>query len=219
MRNYDLVIFDMDGTLVDSDAIHYNLFGQFWKLYFPHHFGKDIMRNGKGKTILETLRGGGIGPEECEDIFDKLDIFYQTKADETIGTMRFIENTRETIEQLRENGVQVAMVSNSMEVLVTKVIEANHAQDLFITAVGANREAKDKTDRFKAVLQHTGIAPERALYVGDAELDVTAAHTCHMDCCILYSSFAWLKSIESLLKDYDPDYIVKDIRKISKIVL
>lgn len=219
MRNYDLVIFDMDGTLVDSDRAHNKMFGAFWQRHFPEYYGKDIVENGKGKTLLSIFRDAGIEGEKLERVFDKLDEYYKYQADELIDSLTFIDGATETIRALKAGGISVALVSNSMNELVYKIAEANHMLQEFCVVTGAHRDAKDKAERFRNILEETGIDARRALYIGDSELDVSAAHACHMDCCILYTPIAWVRSAESLLNEYNPDFIVKDVRNIVKIAL
>ncbi len=219
MRNYDLVIFDMDGTLVDTEAAHKKMFDRFFDMYFPHHKGMDIVEGGKAQTMLNIFRGAGLDDEEISTVFDKLDIFYRTQADDIIDSLGFIEGAREVILALSKQKMMVALISNSMHELVYKIAETNKMADEFNVVLGAHREAQNKRDRFKNMLAETGIAPERALYIGDVELDVTAAHECGMDCCILYTPIAWLHSLTDLMDKYKPDYVITDINKVLKIAL
>ena len=219
MRNYDLVIFDMDGTLVDSDRAHNKMFGRFWQMFFPEYYGKDVVENGKGGTLLSIFRQAGMDEPTIEKVFDKLDIFYKSHADDIISQLCFVNGAKETIRSIEAGGVAVAMISNSMHRLVMKIAQANDMEKEFRVVIGAQRDAKDKAERFRNILDETGVAPERALYVGDSELDPGVSHACGMDCCILYTPIAWAASAGVLLDENDPDFVVKDIRKILKIVL
>jgi len=216
MANYDLVIFDMDGTLLDSGNAHQEMFARYYELYFPE-FEEDIIYKHKGKTILEALETEGVSPRKIGEMFVKLDEFYNLMAEDIISGLRFTPEGVEIIGELRENGVKTALVTNSMASLANQIVAHNDAE--FDYVVGARPDTQDKQAYFKTIMEEAGAPKARTLYVGDAEVDVDVAKKSGIDCCIVYTPMTWLESAEGLLVERDPDFVIKDIRRLGHIVL
>ncbi len=218
MAKYDLVLFDMDGTLIGSGPSHRAMFRRFWETYYPQMVPEDKLEY-LGNSLREIFLAVGFGEDRIDGVFDNLEDFYANQAEDIIGKMDYIPGTRETVEALRVGGVETGLVSNSMEFLVKKVAAHNGMEDSFNLIIGADRSFDHKAERFEKIKAQAGIPGGRILYVGDSEHDPQAAEQAGIDCCILYLPIGWMQSEENLMKNHMPDYIVKDISKIATIAL
>lgn len=217
MANYDLVIFDMDGTLLDSGSAHEEMFERYFELYFPD-MENDIIYKHRGKTILESLQLEGIEPPVIDEMFVKLDEFYNLMAEDIICGLKFDPRARELLRLLADNDIKTAMVTNSMAALARQIVAHNDMD--FDMVVGARPDTQDKQKYFDTILKQTGTPRARTLYVGDAEVDIDVAKKSGIDCCIVYNTpITWANSLEGLLDERDPEYVVKDIRRVRYIVM
>jgi HAD superfamily hydrolase (TIGR01549 family) len=173
----EAVIFDIDGTLIDSVDLH----AQAWKETFKH-YGKDIpyeqVRHqiGKGGDQLlpvffsndELERFG----EEMEEYRGKL-----YKRD-YMGRVRAFPRVRELFERIKADGLRIALASSakSDELKVYKRIA--RIEDLVEEETSADDAEKSKPhpDIFEAALAELKLSDAtRALVIGDTPYDAEAA--------------------------------------------
>lgn len=173
----EAVIFDIDGTLVNSVDLH----AQAWKEAF-RHFGKDIpyeqVRHqiGKGGDQLmpvffsrEELERFG---EEMEEYRGKL-----YKRD-YLPRVRAFPEVRELFERIKGEGLRIALASSAKgdEVSVYKSIA--RIEDLVEEETSADDAEKSKPhpDIFEAALEQLeGLEPGQAAVIGDTPYDAEAA--------------------------------------------
>ena len=172
-------IFDIDGTLVDSNDIH----ARCWIEAFAH-FDKtipyDVMRHqiGKGGDLLvpdlltakEMQRFG----EELKEFRGYL---FKRKYMETIEPFPRI---RDQLEALAKLGVKLALASSANPEEVEYYTRRLGVEKLLEGAT-SKRDAKfskPSPEIFEAALDRVGTDPLRTLVVGDTPYDILAAHRC-----------------------------------------
>ena len=112
MRKYDHIMFDMDGTFVDSRNFHGRAFPRYFK-QCGREVDMEAVKDALGVTILDIFHRIGITGEEEDRAFDHLAEFYQTGADDLIMEIPFGEQAKETFFALHEKGYQMSVVTNS----------------------------------------------------------------------------------------------------------
>jgi phosphoglycolate phosphatase len=92
---------------------------------------------------------------------------------ETIDTIRLLPGIEETLRDLRQAGVRLAIVSSNAKANVARVLgpEASARIDHF----GCGAALLGKEARFRAVLSRSGTEPRRAIAIGDEIRDIEAA--------------------------------------------
>jgi len=170
-------IFDLDGTLVDSNDLHVKA----WQETF-RHFGKEI----PVEKLREQIGKGGdqylpvfLSEREMRQIGKQVDEFrgkiFQEKY---LPRVRPFPRVRELFERLRGDGKRIALASSG------KAEEVNHharlagIEELVDSQTTADDvvHSKPKADVFIATLRTLGnLPPEQAIVVGDTPYDVEAA--------------------------------------------
>ncbi len=170
------VIFDLDGTLVDSNDLHV----QAWSETF-RHFGKEFSE----KELRQQIGKGGdqylpefLSATELRDIGEEIEKFrgdlFKKKYLERVKPFTKV---RELCERLREDGKRIALASsgNGDEVAhyvkllgIGKLIEGS-------TSKTEVKHSKPHPDVFVSVLHMLGLQPDEAVAVGDTPYDVQAA--------------------------------------------
>src|SRR5438132_5809065 len=154
------VIFDIDGTLVDSVDLH----AQTWKEAFKH-FGKDIpyqqIRHqiGKGGDQLipvffthEELDEFGKSMEKfCSDLFRR----------EFLPRVRPFPKVRELFQRIKEDGKKIALASSANEEQIDFYKELLRIEDLVEAEASADDAEKSKPhpDIFQAALRRLDVRP------------------------------------------------------------
>jgi HAD superfamily hydrolase (TIGR01509 family) len=170
-------IFDLDGTLVDSNELHVRA----WQETF-RHFGKEIP--------LERLRAqigkGGdqylpefLNEKELREWGEEADKYRGEVFKKTyLAQVRAFPKVRELFERVRSEGKKIALASSG------KDSEVNHYQKLIgiaglsdsMTSADQVAQSKPRSDVFLAALRNLGsLPPQEAIAIGDTPYDVQAA--------------------------------------------
>jgi len=171
------VIFDIDGTLVDSVDLH----ARAWQETF-RHFGKEI-------PFKDVRRQIGKGGDQLMPVFftkEEIDRFGEEMEEfrgdlykrEYLSQVRAFPQTRELFERISADGKRIALASSAKEDELDTYQKLARIEDLVEKETSADDAEKSKPhpDIFEAALaQLADIEPEEAVVVGDTPYDAEAA--------------------------------------------
>ncbi len=176
---YKAVLFDMDGTILDTiadlrDAVNHTLAMYGYPACDTQRV-KDATGNGARNLIAYCLPQGEATPD-FEKIFAEYKSYYA--AHTCIKTAPYA-GIAELMGELRASGCKVAIVSNKPDGAV-KTLAAK-----FFSGIPAFGEAglprKPAPDMVYHALEVLGADKGGAVYVGDSEVDVATARNAGMD--------------------------------------
>lgn len=183
MRRFDTVLFDLDGTLLDTledilNAVNHVIAA----LGYPERTLTEMRRfvgNGAEMQIRRAL-GEGADEETVRRALAEYKVYYAAHCQERT---RPYEGVVELMESLRAEGFRLAVVSNKPDEAV-KLLAAEHFGALADLALGetAARRRKPAPDMVDDALAALGAARERAVYVGDSEVDIETARNAGLAC-------------------------------------
>jgi HAD superfamily hydrolase (TIGR01549 family) len=171
------VIFDIDGTLVDSVDLH----AQAWKEAFKH-FGKDIpyqqvrRQIGKGGDQLMPVF---FSREELEEFGEEMEEYrsWIYKRD-YLPRVRAFPKVRELFLRIKEDGRTLALASSAKEDELAAYKKIADISDLVEEETSADdaERSKPHPDIFKAALDQLGeTSTDEAVVIGDTPYDAEAA--------------------------------------------
>ncbi|MDO4343542.1 MAG: HAD family hydrolase [Eubacteriales bacterium] len=216
-RRYQLVLFDMDGTFIDSRPFHARLFFEFFKKYWKPVDYERCYR-AVGTTVRELFDQCGLPKEHQEAYFDLLDDYYNNECTDLIPMTRASEGFSELLKWLRGQGVKTGVVTNSLDCVVRKILKYHGLWDLFDNITGADRNSKDKKDRCRKILNRYQISPEHVLYVGDTESDLLLANEMGFDACFAKTPIAWFQDEEYIRKELKPAITVQSYFELRDVL-
>ena len=171
------MIFDVDGTLVDSNDLHTDC----WVEAFAH-FGKriewDVMRGqiGKGGDLLIPDL---CNAREMQRFGEALKKYRTELYKETyMPRVKPFPRVRELFEELRNRGIKLALASSANPEEVEYTTQLLGVGEL-LTGSTSKRDAelsKPSPEIFRAALDQIGTAVETTMTVGDTPYDVLASH-------------------------------------------
>jgi HAD superfamily hydrolase (TIGR01509 family) len=171
------VIFDIDGTLVDSVDLH----AQAWQETF-RHFGKEIpfeqVRHqiGKGGDQLMPVF---FSKEELEEFGSEMEKYRgRLYKRDYLPRVRAFPRVRDLFQKIKDDGKRLALASSAKQDELGTYKRIANIEDLVEEETSADDADKSKPhpDIFEAALERLGdIKPSEAIVVGDTPYDAEAA--------------------------------------------
>ena len=190
VKTKQLLIFDFDGTLIDSvpdltDATNAML-TTLGKETYPIETIRNWIGNGSRLLVERALVGkvevleGELTVEEAdhaEQIF--FDAYKKLSGSKTVA----YPDVDSGLKQLKAAGYTLALVTNKPIRFVPKILQSFGWQDLFSEVLGGDSLLTKKPD--PAPLLHVcealNVAPEQAVMIGDSRNDILAGQNANMD--------------------------------------
>ena len=179
---YDAIIFDLDGTLLDTleDLANSTNFALL-SMGYPQRTIEEIrsfVGNGIEKLIKRAL------PMNCNEVdFQKaLAIFKEHYSSHCDDTTKPYAGILKLLELLANQGICLAVVSNKIDSAV-KILCSHFFGNLISVAIGAQEGLlkKPSSDMIFSALQKLNVSLDRTVYIGDSEVDILTAQKAGMD--------------------------------------
>ncbi|MCD7886053.1 MAG: HAD family hydrolase [Clostridiales bacterium] len=181
--NYNTVIFDLDGTLLDTlDDLADSLDHTLKEVGAPALTRAQVRRyvgNGMARLIELALPGGRDDPR-YDRTLETMQAYY--KAHNQIKTAPY-PGTLDLIDELRRRDFALAVVSNKPDSSVKPLVRS-YFGDAIPVAIGQRPDVRRKPapDAVEEALRQLGRERDQAVYVGDSEVDLATARNAGMDC-------------------------------------
>lgn len=183
MLDYQYIIFDIDGTLVDSGPVLQPL---FFKALEHEGFGDLATPESLNLLVGVALHDGlrqnlGMSDEHSESFIEYFDGLYKEKVP---SNSRLIDGVEDMLNRLYNSGKTLTVATNgsteNAELLLEGCGIANYFTGIFgLTTLGA---LENKDDVIRRVLDTLHIDDKRkAVMVGDRNFDIIAARECGLD--------------------------------------
>ena len=184
-RAYDLILFDLDGTLIETapeiaDAVNDTLL-QFGYAPASQQQITDWIGHGTRELLIQALAQATHTSAEAvrgSAQFATIEAAFGEHYLRRCGSRsQLYPQVRATLTALRAAGVRLALVTNKEARYTQAVLDAHQLDAAFDRVVCGDTLAVKKPDPagIESCLQQFGVAPERALFVGDSSIDVATA--------------------------------------------
>ncbi len=183
MQEYNTYIFDLDGTLLNTlnDLAASTNYALRWA-GMPEHSVEEVrMFVGNGvKKLMERAIPGGLHNPKFEATYMK---FREHYMEHNLDTTCPYEGIPDLLAELRRRGKHVAIVSNKFYA-ATQELARHFFPDTVKVAIGEREGIRKKPapDTVMEALRQLDVSAERAVYVGDSDVDIMTARNCHIPC-------------------------------------
>lgn len=180
---YKLVIFDLDGTILDTLDDLADSMNHVLELHgFPIH-SRDDIRRFVGNGIMNLIkRAAPQGSDEAtvNALYEDFVLWYK---DHCLVKTAPYPGITEMLSQLKAEGVKTAVVSNKGDFAVQELI-SEIFPEMFDMAVGERQGIRRKPapDSVNEVLEKLGVSADDSVYIGDSDVDIETAGNAGMPC-------------------------------------
>jgi phosphoglycolate phosphatase len=212
----DLLIFDLDGTLIDSRLDLANAVNATRR-----HMGRDPLSNervygyvGNGAPVL-IRRAMGDQATDAE-VQEALEFFLEYYGQHVLDNTVLYPGVRESVDRLRDAGKRLAVLTNKPVRMSRAIVDGLGLAAHFFQIYGGNSFDFKKPNPIgvEKLLAESGIAREAALMVGDSSVDVQTARNARIQCCGVTYGFQ-----PETLADPAPDLLVDRMEDMADWVL
>lgn len=212
-----LVIFDLDGTLLDTIADLAQATNQaLQQLGFPVHEEKSYYRfvgSGINKLFERALP---LQERTAENVAKVRALFVPYYDAHNADLTRPYDGIVPLLEHLQNNGFLLAIASNKYQSATEKLVRHYFTQIHFSAVLGQREGLPVKPDPLfvKEILTLTQTSAQETLYVGDSDVDMMTARNAEVEACAVTWGF---RSREELLS-FCPAFVAEQAQDIAQIL-
>jgi len=210
--NKKLLLFDLDGTLIDSvpdlaNSINFML-QQLNKNTFDENTIRAWVGNG-AKTLVQRALNG-------ENNDHALEIFLQHYKNHLCKTTTLYPHVKETLEALYKQGFTLAIITNKPYAFISPILEALKIDKYFSLVIGADSLTEKKPHPLPLlhVSEKLGFSKEETLMIGDSKNDILAAKAAGIES--IGVSYGY--NYDEHISVFEPDAIIDDFRKLLNLL-
>lgn len=172
-RQKPVVLFDLDGTLVDTKELIFASFEHTFQKYLPTHtLTKEELTSFLGPTLKDSFLRY-FKEEQIDEIIAYYRAFNHEHHDEYV---KGFEGAKETLAYLKDNGYSIGVVSNKVEHTIKMGLEAFALDPYVEVIVGAEdlEHPKPSPEGLLLACQKLYHNHDDVIYVGDSPSDIEA---------------------------------------------
>ena len=208
--NIRLVIFDLDGTLIDSAediALHVGRVYRELK-------GKDVSTDEVKKNIGDGARSLLANFFQGQELEEALERFLHYYISEPVIYTKPYEGVMETLEGLKERRILLAVATNKPHAITLEVLKRLNMLHYFDEVLGADLSPEKKPSPLPLleIAKRLEVPPELGLMVGDSENDILAGKRAGM----LTAHARWGYKTPQSPPDYHLDH-PKDLLRLMRL--
>lgn len=209
------VIFDMDGTLLDTlEDLYLSANAALAQYGFPERTLEEIRQfvgNGAVNLMRRAVPEGEKNPRfgDCLQAFRE---YYGEHLNDHTGPY---DGIPELLQKLSEEGIPMAIVSNKPDFAVWELNE-RYFGGRIRTAIGESEGVRRKPapDTVERAAKELGTRMEDCIYVGDSEVDLETAKNCGIPCV----SVTWGFRSGEMLRELGAERMVRDAEELYQVI-
>ncbi len=192
MENIEAVIFDVDGSLVDSMWIWPDIDDVYLKKYNltePETFHEGMEGMSFSETAQYFLDIFPTLPHTKEELMEE---WKEMAHERYVTQVPLKKGVKEFIEKVRENGGKIGIATSNDRMLVEDMLEALGVSDLFecIRTSCEAKKGKPAPDVYLLVAEELGVSPEKCLVFEDVPMGILAGKNAGMRVCAVEDDFS-----------------------------
>ncbi len=208
---YQTVLFDLDGTILDTNELILQSFMYTLERFFPGQYSREDVIPHMGDTLYNQM--ARFSQEMAEELVDVYREHNEKIHDEYV---QLVPHVMETVQELENMAVKMGVVTTKQR--TTAVMGLRHyGLEQYMGTIITFQDVKYHKPHPEPVLkamEDLDADPAKTVMVGDSSYDIRAAKEAGID----VAAVKWsLKGVD-YLKKYQPNYLIDDMRDLLDIV-
>ncbi|HUP61450.1 MAG TPA: HAD hydrolase-like protein [Thermoanaerobaculia bacterium] len=210
---YRAVLFDLDGTLVDSYSALTEAVNHARRTHGLHELSAAQIRDFVGDGVERLLQRAF----ERTDLPRSVQDAFESRYDEVCcGESKVLADVEATLESLSRLGVEMAVCTNKPTIFSKKILDFLGLSRHFRAIVGPDAAGARKPEAAHLLFTLASVesAPGEALFVGDMPIDVRAARNSGLDVAVVATGSSSAEELEAA----EPDHFLERFADLVRIV-
>lgn len=208
---YKLVLFDLDGTLVDTDLLVVEGFLHFFRKYKKEKVSLDVLASFSGPSLKDSMKK--YFPSYNTD--DMVQEYRRVTWPLYDTFIELYDGIREVLIFLQDKEIKIGIVTSKAREATTKTLSQLCIEQFFdyIICVDEVKNPKPNPEGINKAIDFFKISKDETIYVGDAITDLTTARNAKVKCCLV----SW--NLRGKHKDIKPDYYVDNYLELMGVII
>ena len=208
---YRGIIFDLDGTLLDTVEDLQVAANKALTDYGYRELSYDETMDCLGKGFEQLLIDGMNKDQRKESdlnlVESMLEIFKDEYHKTYMNKTKAYDGILSLLRQLQEAGIKMAINTNKGQAYAINLVDKYFSNIGFVTVVGAGAgyNKKPSPEGAEEILRLMSVGREQVLYVGDSQVDLKTAENCGLDCAYVSWGFRSPDQVANLHHKYRVD--------------
>ncbi|MGY0693557.1 pyrophosphatase PpaX [Virgibacillus sp. FSP13] len=204
------ILFDLDGTLIDTNELIIASFKHTFD-YYGKNFTREKAIEFIGPPLKESFET--LDPSQADAMVETYRQHNLQHHDEYVTAFPYVI---ETLERLKEQGIQLGVVTTKMWHTVEKGLKLTSMDHFFDTVITLDdvTHAKPHPEPIIKAMHELDAKVESTLMVGDNSHDIEAGQNAGVQT----AGVAWSLKGKEMLERYHPTYILDDFRDLLSIL-
>ncbi|MBP2240306.1 pyrophosphatase PpaX [Cytobacillus eiseniae] len=205
------ILFDLDGTLIDTNELIISSFLHTLGKYYPDQYDREAVIPFLGPSLTETF--AAINPENVEEM---IAVYREYNLENHDLLVKDFDGVYETIRQLKEAGFKIGIVTTKVLMVAKKGLELSKLDPFFDVIIALDHVQKPKPDPepILKALELLGSKPEEAIMVGDNSHDILGGKNAGTKT----AGVAWSMKGKAFLSGFQPDYMLENMTDLLAIL-
>lgn len=208
MSQIRTMLFDLDGTILDTNELIIRSFLESLKGYVPDDFCREHIIPSMGLTLTDQMKLFS-GLEDVEHLVKAYRDVNLRLHDDLVKTF---DHVHEVLERLHQEGVQIGVVTTKMRLTTEKGLKFVGIYDYIdaIVTIDDVTHPKPHPEPVQKAMELLGADPAATLMVGDSTVDIQSAVAAG----VIGVGVAWSLKGGQILRDAGASYVIDDMREL-----
>ncbi len=208
---YSVILFDLDGTLLDTSELIFTSFKHTFERFCPGKYSREVVIPYFGEPLEETMKRFNPGQAKAMvETYRKYNLLYHDQL------IRIFPEVQEVLAKLYEAGIKLGVVTNKQRKTAEMGLNHFNLGKYMETMVcyGEAERPKPAAAPILKALKQLNATPDQALMVGDSRFDLLAAREAEVSSVFVKWSIHTLDSI----KEFSPTYVIERMSDLLSLV-
>lgn len=210
-KNITTLLFDFDGTLLNTNELIIHTFSTVLDKHFPNSYGREEILEFIGPSLKQTFEG--IAPSRAEELIKEYRELNRLLHDDMVTEY---EGVGETLHLLKKMGMKMAIVSTKRKETILHGLRLMGVSELFDAVISLDdvENPKPNPEPVLKALKELAASPSESLMIGDNSHDIEGGKNAG----VRTAGVAWSVKGEEFLASLNPDYMLKHISDLVDLV-